>query len=93
MKTLKRDDGTSPTPEVDDSVKAPVGDHKTHDRGGDNTLRRENGAYLTSVRDKRSIHGLWNERFTFLTRNGDDNTHLATSKSYKRAGEENWTDN
>lgn len=78
MMTLKGENAENPTSEEDNSVKAPVEEHKNPRGGGNNTLNRNIGAYSTSVGDRLSIHGPRNIGSMSWNPNGHDNTHSAT---------------
>lgn len=88
VNTSKEDKEKIPTPEGDNPVKAPAGEHKSSHVDSNTALNRGNGEYLTLVRDRIRMHGPRNRESMSLTSRSGDNRHLATSKSDKRAEKE-----
>lgn len=89
MRALKRDEGTSPTAEKDNSVKASAEGYKYHHERANISVNEGNGAFSTRIGDKISVHGAQNKRSLSLTLNAGNKTPLATSKSDERAVEKN----
>lgn len=80
MKTFGRSSRASWTPKGDNTVKASIGDYRTHAEGGENSLNRDNDAYLAPVGYKLGMHGPRNKTFMPLSPNENDNTHFSDNK-------------